>query len=109
MTMPKVTLEEIRREWSKTYNSEGKPEWSHIFPYYDEQIVFHDSIQKIEGKADFEAMCTRLTKRCKSLKMDIYDMSQNNQIVMMEWEMTMSFRFFPEKAIYGLSKLTFNN
>ena len=56
--------------WSKTYNREGKPDWSHIFPYYHQDIVFQDSIQKVVGKEDFVAMCDRLTKRCRSLHMD---------------------------------------
>ncbi|MGL4973384.1 MAG: DUF2358 domain-containing protein [Culicoidibacterales bacterium] len=109
MAKPMLTLAEIRSEWSKTYNTVGKPEWAHIFPYYAEEIIFHDSIQQIEGKSNFQAMCNRLTKRCKSLKMDIYDISQTDRVVMMEWKMTMAFRFFPEKAIYGLTKLTFND
>lgn len=103
-----LLFEKMREQWSKTYNSAGKPEWEHIFGYYDDTIIFHDSIQQVEGKIAFEAMCKRLTKRCKSLKMDIHDIAQQDNIVMMEWTMTMAFRFFPEKAIYGVSKFTFN-
>jgi hypothetical protein len=44
-----LTIEEIRQLWSKTYSDKGKPDWSHIFPYYDDKIVFQDSIQRIEG------------------------------------------------------------
>ena len=103
-----LTVETILSEWSKTYNPEGKPDWSHIFPYYDEQIVFHDSIQRIEGFEKFEAMCHRLTKRCKSLDMDIKHIVKEKKVIFMEWKMTMSFRFFPKKPIYGSSRLTLN-
>lgn len=103
-----LSIEEFKLLWSKTYNDTGKPDWSHIFPYYDDTIVFQDSIQKIEGIIPFKAMCNRLAKRCKNLKMDIFTIVKNDHIIMMEWKMTMSFRFFPKKPIYGASKLVFN-
>lgn len=103
-----LSLVEIREQWSKTYSSEGKPDWSHIFPYYHDDIVFQDSIQRIEGKKDFVLMCNRLAKRCKSLQMEIYSMTQTDMTVMMDWKMTMSFRVFPAKPIYGATKLTFS-
>ena len=34
--------------WSKTYNTNGKPDWSHIYQYYHDDIVFQDTIQRIE-------------------------------------------------------------
>ncbi len=104
-----LSTDDIKVLWSKTYSDTGKPDWSHIFPYYDDSIVFQDSIQKIEGKDKFVSMCNRLAKRCKSLKMDIYNMVQTENVVMMDWKMTMSFRFFPKKPIYGASRLTFND
>ncbi len=42
-----LDAESIKELWSKTYNTEGKPDWSHILPYYDEDIYFRDSIQEI--------------------------------------------------------------
>ncbi|MCK7491729.1 MAG: nuclear transport factor 2 family protein [Comamonadaceae bacterium] len=57
--------------WTKTYNTEGKPDWSHILPYYDNDIHFRDSIQEIRGIEEFTAMTERLTKRSKDLKMKI--------------------------------------
>jgi len=101
-----LSIEEIKELWSKTYSEEGKPDWSHIFPFYSENIVFHDSIQRIEGKVKFVEMCNRLSKRCRSLKMDIYNIVKTDNIVMMDWKMTMSFRFFPKKPIYGATRLT---
>jgi hypothetical protein len=104
-----ISIEEIKKRWSQTYNDSGKPDWSHIFPFYHNNIIFQDSIQRIEGKVEFEQMCNRLAKRCKSLKMDIYNIVASNNVVMMDWKMTMSFRMFPEKPIYGSTRLTFNS
>lgn len=103
-----MEIEEIKEHWSKTYSESGKPDWSHIFPYYSENIIFKDSIQRIEGKVKFEAMCNRLAKRCKSLSMDIYHIVKTDNVVMMDWKMTMSFRFFPSSPIYGATRLIFD-
>lgn len=103
-----LSVEEIKELWSKTYSEKGKPDWSHIFPFYDDDVIFRDSIQRIEGKEKFEAMCNRLANRCKSLKMDIFNIVKTDNVVMMEWKMTMSFRFFPAKPIFGATRLTFN-
>jgi hypothetical protein len=104
-----LTIEEIKEYWSKTYSEKGKPDWSHIFPFYSENIIFHDSIQKIEGKDKFVEMCNRLAKRCKSLRMDIYHIVKTDNIIMMDWKMTMAFRFFPSSPIYGATRLTFDD
>ncbi|MHB1483773.1 MAG: nuclear transport factor 2 family protein [Saccharofermentanales bacterium] len=95
--------------WSRTYNTEGKPDWSHIFPYYHKDIVFQDSIQIIEGYEDFVKMCARLTKRCKSLQMDINHAVADSNIIMMDWKMTMSFRRSPSTPVYGCTVLTLND
>lgn len=98
--------EMIKKLWSKSYNTEGKPDWSHIFPYYHEDIVFQDSIQKIEGIEEFKEMCKRLTKRSKELKMNIPSIVKKGEIVFMEWEMTMMFKKYPSSTIYGSTRLT---
>lgn len=46
----------IKELWSRTYNRQGKPDWSHIFPYYHKDIVFQDTIQRIKGIDNFIAM-----------------------------------------------------
>lgn len=101
-----LNVNTVRELWSKTYNTNGKPDWSHIFPYYHPDIVFQDSIQRVEGKADFEALCDRLTKRCKELRMDIDAIVQDKNIIIMDWKMTMSFRKSPSTPIFGCTKLT---
>lgn len=104
-----LTEESLLRLWSQTYNTHGKPDWSHIFPYYHEDIVFQDSVQRIEGIDDFRAMCERLTKRCKELNMDITIVVKKENVIVMEWTMTMIFRRSPSTPIYGMSKLTLHD
>jgi len=94
--------------WSKTYNTEGKPDWSHILPYYDNDIYFRDSIQEIRGIEEFTAMTERLTKRSKDLKMRIFNAVMEENIILMEWEMTLSFKKYPSSILYGSSRLTLN-
>ena len=63
-----LDINTVRELWSKTYNANGKPDWSHLYPYYHPDIVFQDSIQRIEGIEEFIALCERLTQRCESCK-----------------------------------------
>jgi limonene-1,2-epoxide hydrolase len=101
-----LTIERIRDLWSRTYNREGKPDWAHIFPYYHEDIIFEDSIQRIEGIAEFTAMCNRLTKRCEQLNMDILSIVMDSRDVFYQWKMVMMFKKFPSTPLYGCTKLT---
>lgn len=103
-----LTPELVLELWSQTYNKEGKPDWSHIFPYYHEEIVFQDSIQRIEGIEEFTALCNRLTDRCEQLSMDIHAIAANENQIFFEWTMVMMFRKFPSTPMYGSSKLTLN-
>lgn len=104
----RLTKEDILMLWSKTYNTEGKPDWSHLFPYYHPELVFQDSIQRVEGIDDFKAMCERLTDRCKSLRMDIISLVMDGDIAIMDWKMTMSFKKFPDTPMFGATKLVFH-
>ncbi|MBK7131583.1 MAG: nuclear transport factor 2 family protein [Bacteroidales bacterium] len=103
-----LTKDLVLELWSKTYSSEGKPDWSHILPYYDENIYFRDSIQEIRGIVEFTAMTERLTKRSKDLKMRIVNAIMENNVILMEWEMTLSFKKYPSSILYGSSRLTLN-
>jgi limonene-1,2-epoxide hydrolase len=69
-------------------------------------VVFQDSIQRIEGKEKFVAMCRRLTKRCEKLEMDIRAIARNESFIFMDWKMTMVFRKLPSTPIYGSTRLT---
>jgi limonene-1,2-epoxide hydrolase len=96
----------VRELWSKTYNAEGKPDWSHIYPYYHPDVIFQDSIQRVEGMKEFVALCERLTKRCEKLQMEIHSVAQQDNVILMDWTMTMVFKKFPSTPIYGSTKLT---
>ena len=107
--MLELNKENVLFLWSKTYNTDGKPDWSHIFKYYDDEIVFQDSIQRIEGIDEFIALCTRLTDRCKELRMDIQSIVKEENVIIMDWIMTMMFKKFPSTPIFGSTKLILND
>lgn len=44
VTGMKLTEETVRDLWSQTYNTDGTPDWSHLFPYYHDEIMFQDCI-----------------------------------------------------------------
>ena len=99
----------IKDLWSKTYNTEGKPDWSHILPYYDDNIHFRDSIQDIQGKEEFIAMTRRLTDRSKDLSMKIVRTVQHDRDIFIEWEMTIAYKKSPSSVLYGSSRVTLND
>lgn len=105
----KLNKELVKELWSKTYNTNGKPDWQHIFPYYHNDIHFHDSIQIINGKENFIQMCNRLTKRCKELNMEIVDIAQEGNFIIFDWVMTMMFKKYPSTPLYGSTKLTLDD
>lgn len=99
----------VKELWSKTYNTEGKPDWSHILPFYHEDIYFRDTIQEIRGMKDFKEMTERLTRRSKDLSMKIVNAVMDDNIVFIEWEMTISFKKNPSSVLYGSSRLTLSS
>jgi hypothetical protein len=101
-------LEQFVELWSKTYNTEGKPDWSHILPYYDEAIHFRDSVQEIRGLQPFREMTERLTRRSSELEMKIVSAAMEDRTIFMAWEMTILFRKTRRSVVYGASRLTLN-
>jgi limonene-1,2-epoxide hydrolase len=101
-----LTTQTIQELWSLTYNRDGKPDWSHIFPYYSDDIVFEDIIQRIEGKAEFIALCNRLSNRCEQLHMDITSIVMDSHVVFFQWTMVMMFKKWPSTPLNGCTKLT---
>lgn len=101
--------EHLKDLWTNIYNTEGKPDWSHILPYYDDDIFFHDSVQKIHGITDFKAMTERLIARSNNLKMTVKNTAQCDNIIFMEWEMSLGFKKYPTSSIFGSSRVTLNN
>jgi len=104
-----TSIQTVKELWSKTYNTEGKPDWSHILPYYDSNIYFRDSIQEIRGIDNFTALTERLSKRSKDLKMNIVNSAMNDDVIFLEWEMTLSFKKYPSSILYGNSRIRINS
>jgi limonene-1,2-epoxide hydrolase len=100
------SAEQIIKLWTDIYNTQGKPDWSGIIPFYDEMIYFRDSVQEIHGKKKFIEMTERLAKRSQNLKMKIINISIRGVIIFIEWEMTLSFNKLPNSKMYGVSRLT---
>jgi len=107
--MIKINKDTIIDLWSQTYNTAGKPDWSHILPYYAEDIYFRDSIQAIRGFDEFKAMTERLAKRSQELKMEIIHTAQLENVIFIEWEMTISYKKNPSSVLYGSSRITLND
>ena len=103
-----LDAERIKELWSKTYNTQGKPDWSHILPYYHENIYFRDSIQELHGMEEFKAMTERLTDRSKDLSMTIVRTAQEDRDIFIEWEMTIKFKKNPNSVLFGSSRVTLN-
>ena len=104
-----LNAESIKDLWSKTYNTEGKPDWSHILPYYADDIYFRDSIQGLQGMEEFKAMTERLTDRSNDLTMHIVRAVQQNKDIFIEWEMTIKFKKNPSSVLYGSSRVSLND
>jgi len=103
--LPPLTTDLVLELWSRTYNTQGKPDWSHLFPYYHDDITFQDPIQSVRGKPDFMDMCNRLAERCKELQMKITAISSHKDQIFLQWTMTMIFRRTPSTSLYGASLL----
>jgi hypothetical protein len=103
-----TNVESVRELWSKTYNTAGKPDWSHIIPYYADDIIFRDTVQGLQGIEEFTAMTERLAQRSKDLSMRIVNAVMKDNIVFLEWEMTIKFKKNPSSILYGTSRITIN-
>ena len=95
--------------WTNIYNTEGKPDWSHILLYYDDKIYFRDSIQEIRGIKEFKAMTARLVERSKDVRMKIANILFEGNIIFFEWEMELSFKKTPNSKLFGASRLILND
>ena len=83
-----INLEQFYTLWTSIYDKDGKPDWSPILPYYDENIYFRDSIQEIRGIKEFKKMTERLAKRSRKLKFLIHNKMMDKNIVFIEWEIS---------------------
>jgi limonene-1,2-epoxide hydrolase len=102
-------IEQFSELWTRIYKTDGKPDWSHILPYYHKNIYFRDSIQEIRGIKAFTAMTERLTERSKELEFIIHHKTMDGNIIFMEWEMILRFKKYPKSSLYGTSRITLND
>jgi limonene-1,2-epoxide hydrolase len=102
------TTDQIRELWTKTYNTKGKPDWSHILPYYADDIRFRDSIQEIHGIDAFRSMTERLARRSQELHMRVVRAGKQDKEIFIEWEMTITYKKRPKSVLYGMSRITLN-
>jgi len=104
-----LTVESIKELWTKTYNTEGKPDWSHLLPYYDDNIHFRDTIQELHGIEAFSEMTARLAERSNDLNMKVVNVVLVENLAFVEWELTLSFKKRPSSILHGSSRLTIND
>jgi limonene-1,2-epoxide hydrolase len=95
--------------WTNIYNTKGRSDWSHILPYYDDNIYFRDSIQEIRGIKRFREMTERLVQRTQDLEMKIINILMEGKIIFFEWEMRLSYKKYPNSTLFGLSRITLND
>jgi len=51
-------------------------------------------------------MTERLVKRSGSLKMAVTNLAQDENVIFLEWTMTLKYKKYPESSIYGSSRIT---
>jgi len=98
--------EQMIKLWNDIYNTEGKPDFSKAMPYYDDNLYFHDAIQELRGIEAFKDMTDRLVARSPDLKIKVVNCVNKENIYFIEWEMSMSFKKYPNTTLYGTSRLT---
>ena len=53
-------------------------------------------------------MTKRLTDRSRELSMKIVRTAQHDNVIFIEWEMTLTFKKNPNSTLYGSSRVTLN-
>jgi hypothetical protein len=97
--------EQMVKLWNDIYNTDGKPDFSKALPYYDDNLYFHDAIQELRGIGAFKEMTDRLVARSPDLKIKVINCVNEGNIYFIEWEMSMSFKKYPNTTLYGTSRL----
>lgn len=101
-------LQQIVDLWTRTYNEGGQADWSHLLPYYADDIHFVDTVQEVHGLSEFRAMVERLARRSSELRMSVLHAAIDGKVIFIEWEMTILFRKTRNAVIHGASRLTLN-
>lgn len=101
-------LQQVVDLWTRVYNEAAQPDWSHLLPYYAEDIHFADTVQEIHGSAAFREMVERLARRSGTVQMQVLRAAMDGDVIFIEWQMTLRFRQTRTVTMPGLSRLTLN-
>ncbi len=93
--------------WTRVY-ADGQPDWSHLLPYYAEDVHFTDTVQELRGLAAFREMVERLARRSGNVQMQALHAARAGNVIFIEWQMTLRFRQTRTVTMPGLSRLTLN-
>lgn len=99
------TKEQMVQLWNDIYNTTGKPDFSKALPFYDEKLYFRDAIQELRGLQAFKEMTDRLVARSPDLKIKVLNCLKEGNLYFIEWEMSMSFKKYPNTTLHGTSRL----
>lgn len=112
MTEPKPDfaihdVQQVVDLWTRVY-ADGRPDWSHLLPYYADDVHFADTVQELHGIAAFREMVERLARRSGNVQMQVLHAARAGDVIFVEWQMTLRFRQTRTVTMPGLSRLTLN-
>jgi len=103
-----LTLDKARQLFSfrgKSQVGEGV-EIELVRTYYHPQVHFKDAIQEVQGKDAVIEMLQRFPQRCDDLRCKVDLAIQQDNVIIIEWFMTMRVSPLPEMTNHGVTKLT---
>lgn len=100
-------VQQIVDLWTRVY-ADGCPDWSHLLPYYADDVHFADTVQELNGIAAFREMVERLARRSGDVRMQVLNAVKDGDVIFVEWQMTLRFRQTRTVTMPGLSRLTLN-
>lgn len=74
--------------------------------HYHPNVHFQDAIQTIVGKDEVVEMMLRFPERCDDLRCRVVTAIQQDNLIILEWFMTMRVNPLPEMTNHGITKLT---
>ena len=104
--MEALTPERFRELWSRTYNQEGKPDWSHIFPYYHPKMFLRTAFKELKAWKNSKRCVRGSPNAANNFNMEIISVAMNPGEIFFQWKMEMKFNKYPPTPVYGCSKLT---
>ncbi len=103
-----LTLDKARQLFSfrgKSKVGEGV-DMQLVRTHYHPQVHFKDAIQELDGKEAVIEMLQRFPQRCDDLRCTVEMAIQQDNVIVIEWLMTMRVAPLPEMTNHGVTKLT---